>query len=160
MGMETRGCGSYYYKKCRIGSKVVSKYQGKESQAKYLYDMDRLDRSEKIDGFEREKEMIAEIKDLNFELRSLNNSIKDILKSIYIVSGYYFHKGELRKMGKQDDITEKEMEEIQSDFISLLTKKNPSKKDMDNLKNVFKEVPSIAKHYDLANKIIFNIKMS
>lgn len=159
MGIESRNGRLYYYKKYRFGDKVISRYSGTKFKSQKVYELDCLMKSEELLKLEEDNKNIDEISEFNSELRLFNDLIASLLKSIYMVSGYYYHKGELRKMGKkkQDMDSGEDLEKIQADFIELITKESPTQMDLAFLEMTLNKIPSIAERYNLANKHIFKL---
>jgi len=97
MGWEQRGKGRYYYRKKRIGLRVVSKYMGKGSLAELFLAMDTKDRIERcLTRAEWAKERM-EANNLEADIEHLNEIVCGLVRATLLVSGYHSHKGQWRK---------------------------------------------------------------
>lgn len=97
MGLEVRKNGVYYYKKRRVGSKVVSEYVGTGLQA----DMATLDQAfENRDKSKKkaEKEQIkARFQASNRQFKEAEKLIRALTRATLIVNGYHTHKRQWRR---------------------------------------------------------------
>ncbi|MBW7959671.1 MAG: hypothetical protein H3C69_08945 [Candidatus Promineofilum sp.] len=98
MGWETRGNGSYYYRKVRKGGRVVSEYIGAGGVAEALAGLDELDRRQRqraaadwravVESDRQQAEALAEVDEL----------VKSAVAAVLIANGYHTHKRQWRKM--------------------------------------------------------------
>lgn len=98
MGWETRGNGSYYYRKVRKGGRVVSEYIGAGDVAELLAKSDELDRQRRqleaaewravVESDRQQAEALAEVDEL----------VKSAVAAVLIANGYHTHKRQWRKM--------------------------------------------------------------
>ena len=97
MGWEKRGNGLYYYRKKRVGQRVMSEYMGTGSLADLYSDMDTLARIERgLTRIEWTKQRM-EARNLEAELEHLNEIVSSLVCATLLVSGYHSHKGQWRK---------------------------------------------------------------
>lgn len=98
MAWETRGNNSYYYRKKRVGGKVISEYVGKGLVAQKIASMDLAERQERNKEVEATKKGMNDLKLLDKEATQLNSLMKQMVEGFLIVSGFHKHKGQWRKM--------------------------------------------------------------
>lgn len=102
MGIERRGNNLYYYRKRRIGDRVVSEYVGGGELAHlwaHLYGIERESRDEERHRLQVKR---AEIMAGDKALADLDATISTLVQGILIAGGYHTHKGQWRrKRGKQ-----------------------------------------------------------
>jgi hypothetical protein len=97
MGLEVRKKGVYYYKKRRVGSKVVSEYVGAGPMADLAaieQAFENRDKERKKAQKEQEK---AAFQDLNQPLKELDRLIGALTTATLIVNGYHTHKRQWRR---------------------------------------------------------------
>lgn len=98
MGWETRGSNSYYYRKQRVGNRVVSRYVGAGALGELVAKQDILQR------MERKAEAEAFRNDCNADLavdRELDETcavVRDVLTTALLLTGHHTHKRQWRKM--------------------------------------------------------------
>ena len=97
MGWETRGNNTYYYKKKRQGTKVVSEYAGTGDLARINASLEQ----EKGEMQEAEKQFLkekrTEIEGLEQKTSQADNLMRRLLEGILLLSGYHKHKGQWRR---------------------------------------------------------------
>lgn len=98
MAWETRGNNSYYYRKKRVGGKVVSEYVGKGLLAQEIASMDLAERHERNKEVEVIKKESTELKLLAHQAAQVTSFIKQILEGVLIATGFHKHKGQWRKV--------------------------------------------------------------
>jgi len=98
MGLENRNNGhSYFYRKRRTGSKVVSVYEGSGLTAELLAleaQLEADEKGKKRAAFEREKrkfESIDSLVDISCESGRL------VLTALYLANGYHMHQRTWRR---------------------------------------------------------------
>ena len=96
MGWETRGNKEYYYGKERYGSKVVSRYLGSTDKAQKMVEILEAIREEKRKVRERESQ-------IDKQIEAGNRLIKSLADGMYLIAGYYQHKGGWRKLRRSCD---------------------------------------------------------
>ncbi len=97
MGWENRGNGRYYYRKKRIGSKVVSEYVGTGLIGEIAEEFDKSESEERILRHKEEKKEIRCTAEINNIVKKIENEIKLLTKAFLILKGFHTHKGEWRK---------------------------------------------------------------
>jgi hypothetical protein len=104
MGIERRGKGNnlYYYRKRRIGSRVVSEYVGGGELAHLAAQLDAWERDKQDEECYRLKVKCAEIMAEDKVLADLGQAISTLVQGILLAEGYHTHKGQWRrKRGNQ-----------------------------------------------------------
>ena len=104
MGWENRRNGSYYYRKERVGSRIISSYVGNGHTAELIGQLSSAFRSEK----QLEQQMqTAEIEAMKAEDRALDellNLAAELMKAELIAEGFHQHdRGEWRKSRNAKD---------------------------------------------------------
>lgn len=102
MGWETRRGKRYYYRKKRIGGRVVSEYAGAGEIAELGARLDAIERAEREDAraaIRRERQEIAEQDRLARELGDLAQALA---RAALLAGGAHTHKGQWRKRKKRD----------------------------------------------------------
>lgn len=97
MGWERRGSGNYYYRKKRVGGRVVTEYVGKGLSAELgaLFD-DKMRSERELERAAREKAR-AEEEQIDHALVELEELVQAITRGYLIVQGYHKHKGQWRR---------------------------------------------------------------
>jgi len=92
MAWEERNGKYYYYRKQRVGRKVVSQYVGSGELAELAYRLDFLIKVERI------KIRLLKEEALNFdrEVDEVCRQITVLMYSILLISGFHMHKGQWR----------------------------------------------------------------
>ena len=102
MGWEERGGKRYYYRKHRVGSRVVSEYIGGGEVGELADDLDRAERQKKANDKRKERLMFEEIRrkfdTIDELLDPVEMNIRDITGAYLLVQGYHTHKGQWRRM--------------------------------------------------------------
>lgn len=97
MGWEKRRGNKYYYRKCRIGGRVVSEYLGASPVAKAAAALDELKRQareEERQLFRRERERQREI---DQEVDRVCRLIRNLTHATLLLNRYHMYKGQWRK---------------------------------------------------------------
>ena len=97
MGWEQRGKGRYYYRKKRVGQRVMSEFMGTGSLADLYSDLDTVARIERCLTRTEWAKQRMEASNLEAELKHLNEIISNLVRATLLVSGYHSHKGQWRK---------------------------------------------------------------
>ena len=96
MGWERRGSGNYYYRKRRVGGRVVTEYVGKGLAAELgtlIYDQTRTERE--LERSVQEKAR-AEEEEIDQAMDELEKLVQAITRGYLIAQGYHTHKGQWR----------------------------------------------------------------
>lgn len=97
MGWETRGNNNFYYRKERIGAKVVSRYVGGDYLARLISSLDERVRSTRSIGKDLVDKEIASDQRHFHSFRKIEGNAKKIIDAAYLINGFYLHKGQWRK---------------------------------------------------------------
>jgi hypothetical protein len=149
MALEVRNGNTYYYRKRRIGKRVISEYVGKGELAFLLYQYDQIEREEIEIQFTERKEYLEKISKVDCDLVNLEKEIKTIIEKSFVAIGFYkttsrqwririmIHKLEIPK-----GIHFEKREEIYN-VLSATNKNNPNDKAKKDLEKVFSEYPDV-----------------
>ena len=89
MALEKRGNNYYYYKKEREGKCVVSSYVGKGEIAVLIAEYDDIERQKReYEAFQR-LEIRRELEDLDRQIYSFENKVKELTAMTLISRGFY-----------------------------------------------------------------------
>jgi hypothetical protein len=97
MGLEKRGNNLYYYRKRRIGSRVVSEYMGGGEWAHLVAHLDALEREKQDEDRYSLQRRRAEIMEGDKALAELERLIRTLVQGIMLAEGYHTHKGQWRR---------------------------------------------------------------
>jgi len=97
MGWEKRGGRSYYYRKKRVGQRVVSEYIGIGPLAELLAEADALERVERTQQREAERRVREEMQVLDWQADELAELVRALTHGVLLAAGYHVHKGQWRK---------------------------------------------------------------
>jgi hypothetical protein len=98
MALESRKNGNqYYYKKRRIGNRVVSEYWGRGEIAVLMYRYNRLERDQEQARRHQFKAEYEPILAQDNELAQLGELGRMFAQAQLYLAGYYQHHGEWRK---------------------------------------------------------------
>ena len=100
MGIEARRNGNfYYYRKRRVGNKVISEYVGKGEVMQFeaaLQEHRKREREQK-----REAMLAANLAEIDMQLDQLEHRLKLRVSSSLLLAGFHRHKRQWRK--RRDD---------------------------------------------------------
>jgi hypothetical protein len=107
MGWETRGGQRYYYRKVRIGGKVVSEYVGAGEVAEACFNLDGIDRTRAI--FERNANQAQRDKAeaLDKQVDEALDLARTVADGMLLLAGFHMHKRQWRRMRKGNNATTK-----------------------------------------------------
>lgn len=107
MALERRGNGFYFYRKERHGQRVSSVYEGRGELAELIHGLDRerhrierLEKDDKLQSFEKEKELHREIDQL---IESVCENAKVLEEALYLINGYHLHSRQWRKRARNEN---------------------------------------------------------
>ena len=104
MGWENRRNGSYYYRKERFGSRVVSSYVGNGHTAELIGQLSSAYRSEEQLEHQMQTAKIEAMKAEDSALDELFNLSLDLMKAELTAEGFHQHdRGEWRKSRNAKD---------------------------------------------------------
>ena len=93
MAWETRRGRQYYYRKKRVGTKVVSEYVGTGQYGQFMELMDLISRQEREEELRQFRDLVTEEKHLAQEFRQSQMKAAQAAESV----GIYRRRGEWRK---------------------------------------------------------------
>ena len=97
MGWETRGNGSYYYRKVRDGGRVRSEYIGAGVVAELLAEADDRGRQRRqLEDEARRAEVDAE-RHTAATLAEVDRMVQDMTAAALIAAGYHTHRRQWRR---------------------------------------------------------------
>lgn len=102
MGWETKGDKRYYYRKKRVGGRIVSEYVGSGDIGEQAERADREAKQRRKAESEQLRRTKEEIRELDQQIKQSLKQVKAALGAVLETSGYHYHKGEWRK---QRDMT-------------------------------------------------------
>ena len=97
MALENRNGRKYYYRKHRIGQRVVSEYVGAGPIAENCAALDKIKKKEKEQEqkeWQKEKE---EVKAIDAQLDNLMEMTRLLTRASLLLTGFYPHKYQWRK---------------------------------------------------------------
>jgi hypothetical protein len=97
MAWETRNGREYYYRKHRIGSRVISEYVGSGWLADLTAAADEQERDEREAERRAWNKTKAEILSADHEVNQTMDTCHTLAKAILLVSGFHTHKGQWRR---------------------------------------------------------------
>jgi hypothetical protein len=97
MSWEQRDGRRYYYRKKRIGKRVVSEYVGTGLLAEITADIDEEERRLKQDEAARLKAIREADKALDREIDAICAEVRDLIAVTMLATGHYAHKRQWRK---------------------------------------------------------------
>ena len=97
MGWEKRGNKKYYYRKKRVGKKVVSEYVGSGPAAEKIAFEDEMERQKQKEERNAWLHYQTEFRNLDNMLDSLYTITLAIIHAHLLLAGYHNHKGQWRK---------------------------------------------------------------
>lgn len=98
MGWEARNGRQYYYRKARYGTTVTSEYMGSKETADLFFQMDELDREERVTRLSKWKDEQNEIQSIDAEIVELYETLMKLVTATLLISGYHPHKGQWRRL--------------------------------------------------------------
>ncbi|MFN7948464.1 MAG: hypothetical protein U0Z53_24140 [Blastocatellia bacterium] len=105
MAWEQRGNRQYYYRKQRIGNRVVSIYKGRRTKtSELLATMDEGRRQERMINRQMLREEREEFSAMDAEIEEISELMETLVEATLVATGHYNHKGEWRRKrnGKKD----------------------------------------------------------
>lgn len=101
MAWEDRNGNRYYYRKRRIGDRVVSEYMGGDIASLFAMidenERERRDLDREIDRAEREEQQ-----DLDHQVDEVISLARVLADATLLAAGYHRHKGQWRKRRERD----------------------------------------------------------
>ncbi len=100
MAWETRGNRNYFYRKKRIGGKVKSEYVGFGDDAALIERCGQLEKQRAEAEAEKLREKKAEAEAIDEQINKLSEINQTLVDALFLVNGFYRHKGQWRKKRK------------------------------------------------------------
>lgn len=97
MGLETRGGRSYYYRKRRIGDRVVSEYAGGGETARLIAVLEGLERDREEMRRHDEKAETSQIDTMLARQQQYGDLTAELATMVFLLAGYHMHHGQWRK---------------------------------------------------------------
>ena len=99
MGIEARHNNGklYYYKKKRVGSKVVSEYQGGGELVSILQHIEARERAEKEAERERQRIERMSMAEIDKQIDAFSRMIDTLMEAELISKGFHQHKRQWRR---------------------------------------------------------------
>jgi len=97
MGWESRGSGMYYYRKRRIGGRVVSEYVGGGVVGELAALQDERERLERAERRQAERRVHEEMWMLDRQADEVAELIRALAQGMLLVTGHHTHRGQWRK---------------------------------------------------------------
>lgn len=97
MGWEQRGNGNYYYRKKRVGKRVVSEYVGGGYAAELISKIEGVDKDEKDWKRWQARKRKADDREVDMMLDELETTLEGLVTALLLTEGYHMHRGEWRR---------------------------------------------------------------
>ena len=97
MGWEGRNGNIYYYRKRRVGKRVISEYAGSGLIGQFAEATDMKERAENMRAranWQKEKKRARVIDD---RLKEIECRVRAFTRAFLLISGYHPHKGQWRR---------------------------------------------------------------
>jgi hypothetical protein len=103
MGIERRGDNLYYYRKKRIGDRIISEYVGAGELGRMAAEADRVEREKQSEERLRTEVMGAEIMAEDKVFAEYAGLVNTLVQGLLLAEGYHMHKGQWRGRGKRGE---------------------------------------------------------
>jgi len=97
MGWERRGAVTYYYRKRRIGGRVVSEYVGGGVVGEAVALQDKSDRLERAKQRKADRQASEEMRTLDRQADEVAELIRALTRGVLLATGHHTHGGQWRK---------------------------------------------------------------
>jgi len=97
MALESRGSGQYYYRKRRVGSRVISEYLGTGYSAHLMQMLDAYERQEATEKRQAWQATVDADKALDAQLDEVTEAVNAVTSAVMLVNGYHQHRRQWRK---------------------------------------------------------------
>lgn len=102
MAWEERGNNLYYYRKKRVGGRVVSQYIGAGEVAREIARVDELKREKRELLRKEERDRITQHKELDNDLARCADTLQSTAFVILSAQRYHRHKGQWRRRRRNE----------------------------------------------------------
>jgi hypothetical protein len=102
MGWERRNGRCYYYRKRRVGGRVVSEYVGAGAVGESAALEDERERLKRDDSCSSSRRLLEEGGALELELRSVERAARTLASAALVAAGFRCHRGEWRRRREPD----------------------------------------------------------
>jgi hypothetical protein len=100
MAFENRNGRRYYYRKTRIGDRVVSEYVGAGEVAEMCAKLDRYEWARREITKIETAEFRAELESIDAAIDEACQINKFLVDALFLINGYHKHKGQWRQKRK------------------------------------------------------------
>ena len=98
MGFEIRGTSIYFYKKKRVGPKVMSEYLGAGYIGFLAYQLELHERKRRKLRHQTVHEIREREKDTEGSLRDYQRAVRALISACFLVNGFHNHRGQWRRL--------------------------------------------------------------
>lgn len=98
MAWENRNGRQYYYRKRRVGRRVISEYQGGGAFGALFAELDEYDRDQARAKRRAERREMTRWMACDQEVNRVLDLCTDLASAALLVSGFHTHKGQWRRM--------------------------------------------------------------
>lgn len=97
MSWETRGNNRYYYRRRKVGGRVVTEYIGAGDVAEALAGLDELDRQRRqLDAAEWQA-FVEDERRTSAALAEVDELVRSAVAAVLIINGYHTHRRQWRR---------------------------------------------------------------
>lgn len=97
MAIESRGTGQYYYRKRRVGSRVVSEYVGAGYVGELMQMVDDQDRQDAQERRQAWQDTVEAEQALDAQIDEVTALVNAYAGALMLASGYHQHRRQWRK---------------------------------------------------------------
>lgn len=97
MAWETRGNNIYYYRKRRVGCRVISEYIGRGAIAQEIAFMDLETKEERLEKSRRVEQQLGEFSLFENQVTQVSLLVDRIVGGFLVISGFHKRKGQWRR---------------------------------------------------------------
>ena len=100
MAFESRRRKRYYYRKKRVGKRVISEYIGKGEFADYLSEFAKYNRIRQRIEAQKTWETREKLEQIDREIDEIGEVNRNLVDMLFLINGYHQHKRQWRKKRK------------------------------------------------------------
>ncbi len=97
MGFEARGKRRYYYRKQRVGDRVISEYVGREEVAAAIASLDAREREHRQTEGSAEAVRRAELTAADRAVDEVSTLIRSLTRAVLLANGFHQHHRQWRR---------------------------------------------------------------